>query len=366
MTQFAILRVGKLKGFGGVRAAGGHNLRTRDTPNADPNGPPPRVLHGGPDLGDAVADRLRDAGVKKPRRDAVLCSELVLTGSPERMASMTPRELDAWAADNVAWLREQHGANLVQVVLHLDEKTPHLHACVVPVNTNGGLSAKRYWGEAAGLSALQTAYGERMRPHGLERGIEGSRARHATLKAFYGALEAAHKPEPPPPMPDRPRLEKQAFMGLLPAAKVADAERAMRKAWTRWGKPLLVAEEKARLAAAGLASENETLKRERAATAAALTTARTVAKVWRLLAKHVPDDFAALVEKAKAREQKQQMEARHRARVAMDEAIDRKRAAEATAAPPVRRGPMPNPNARGAFPSPAVAPRGPRGPGRGR
>ncbi|MDZ5767265.1 MobV family relaxase, partial [Stenotrophomonas maltophilia] len=174
MSQFAILRVGKLKGWGSVRSAGGHNLRTRTTPNADPDGPPPRVLHGGSDLGDAVADRLREAGVKKPRRDAVLCSEMVLTGSPERMASMSGAELEAWAADNVAWLREEHGANLVQVVLHLDERTPHLHAAVVPVNRDGGLSAKRYWGEAAGLSALQTAYGNRMAPHGLQRGVMGS------------------------------------------------------------------------------------------------------------------------------------------------------------------------------------------------
>uniref|UniRef100_UPI0035A266BA plasmid recombination protein n=1 Tax=Enterobacter hormaechei TaxID=158836 RepID=UPI0035A266BA len=64
----------------------------------------------------------------------------------------------------MAWLREEHGANLVQVVLHLDERTPHLHPAVDPVNRDGGLSAKRYTGEAAGLSALQTANGNRTPP----------------------------------------------------------------------------------------------------------------------------------------------------------------------------------------------------------
>ncbi|MBH1701371.1 plasmid recombination protein, partial [Stenotrophomonas maltophilia] len=38
----------------------------------------------------------------------------------------------------------------VQVVLHLDERTPHLHAAVVPVHRDGGRSAQRVWGGAAG------------------------------------------------------------------------------------------------------------------------------------------------------------------------------------------------------------------------
>ena len=332
MGQFAILRVGKLKGWGSVRAAGGHNLRTRPVPNADPNGPPVRVLHGVENLADAVADRLTAAGVKKPRKDAVLCSELVLSGSPERMATMSRAELEAWAADNVAWLKERHGPNLVQAVLHLDERTPHIHAAVVPVNANGGLSAKRYWGEALGLSALQTAYGERMAPHGLERGVMGSKARHATLRAFYGALAAALDPTPPGPMPARPRAEDGAVLGFLRAGEVADSERGWRRQLTRWGKTLLKSESEARLAAAGLASENAAMKRERAQTAHALTRARTIAKTWKLLTTFVPDDIASLVVKAKRREQKQRMEERDRARALMDEAIDRKRAAEA--APP--------------------------------
>lgn len=334
MSQFAILRVGKLKGWGSVRSAGGHNLRTRTTPNADPDGPPPRVLHGGSDLGDAVADRLREAGVKKPRRDAVLCSEMVLTGSPERMASMSGAELEAWARDNVAWLREEHGANLVQVVLHLDERTPHLHAAVVPVNRDGGLSAKRYWGEAAGLSALQTAYGDRMAPHGLQRGVMGSKAQHATLRAFYGALEAAHSPTPPGPMPSRPRAEDGARLGLVRAGAVADAERGWRRQLVRWGKALLASEEKARLAAAGLASENRAMRRERAATALALTRARTIAKTWRLLSRVVPDDLAALVLRAQRQDRAARLEERRRKTAEHEAAYDREQALRAAAQRP--------------------------------
>lgn len=300
MSQFAILRVGKLKGWGSVRAAGSHNLRRRPVPNADPDAPPPRVLHGGADLGDAVADRLRAAGVKPPRRDAVLCSEMVLTGSPERMASMSPRELDAWAADNLAWLRAEHGENLIQVVLHLDERTPHIHAAVVPVNANGGLSAKRYWGEAAGLSALQTAYAARMAPHGLERGVMRSKARHATLRAFYGALAAAGHPTPPPPMPERPRAEEGATLGLVRAGAVADAERGWRASVAAWASGLLKSEAAARLAAAGLKSENEAMRGERAQIAPDLEKAKHIVRGWRLLMRYLPDEQNALLSRARS------------------------------------------------------------------
>lgn len=365
MSQFAILRLAKLKGMGHVRSAGAHNLRTRETPNADPNGPPPAVLHGPADLGDAVAERLRAAGVKKPRKDAVLCSEMVLTGSPERMNAMNRAELNAWAADNVAWLREKHGANLAQVVLHLDEQTPHLHAAIVPINRDGKLAAKRYWGEAAGLTALQTEYAERMAPHGLVRGIEGSKARHATLRAFYGAVEAAQTPTPPGPMPDRPRAEDGALLGLVKAAAVADAERGWRRQLVRWGKSLLMSEERARLAAAGLASENRAMKREREEAAHLLTKARTVMKTWRLLAKHVPDEFKALVNEAKRREQEQKQKQRLEEQAKRQAAWD---AARRAPEPPVFvRGPRPNPNALDQpLPPPPGPRRGPTGPGRGR
>lgn len=345
MSQFAILRLAKLKGMGHVRSAGAHNLRTRETPNADPHGPAPVVLHGPADLGDAVAERLREAGVKKPRKDAVLCSEMVLTGSPERMHAMNRAELKAWAADNVAWLREKHGANLVQVVLHLDEQTPHIHAAIVPINPNGGLSAKRYWGEAAGLTALQTEYGERMAPHGLVRGIEGSKARHATLRAFYGAVEAAQTPTPPGPMPDRPRAEDGALLGLVKATAVAEAERGWRRQLVRWGKSLLMSEERARLAAAGLASENRAMKREREEAAHLLTKARTVMKTWRLLAKHVPDEFKALVSDAKRREQEQKQKHRLEEQAKRQAAWDAAR--RAPEPPLVVPGPRPNPYAAG-------------------
>lgn len=45
-------------------------------------------------------------------------------------------KLDEWCDDNIEWLQESFGKdNFVSVVLHMDEKTPHIHATVVPIVT---------------------------------------------------------------------------------------------------------------------------------------------------------------------------------------------------------------------------------------
>uniref|UniRef100_UPI0021BE4B53 plasmid recombination protein n=1 Tax=Burkholderia multivorans TaxID=87883 RepID=UPI0021BE4B53 len=96
--SFAIARVGKLNSWGKVGAAGGHNLRTRPTPNANADRTPDNVvLHGPDDLAAAVRDRLDAAGVTPGRKDAVLAAEFVLTASPEFFEGKTPEQVRAWA-----------------------------------------------------------------------------------------------------------------------------------------------------------------------------------------------------------------------------------------------------------------------------
>lgn len=95
--------------------------------------------------------------------------------------------------------------NLVSAVLHLDEKTPHIHATVVPIVTTSRRKKKseenvkkhyRKKAEGARLCAddimtqaklknYQTSYANAMQPFGLERGIDGSEARHISTREYY-------------------------------------------------------------------------------------------------------------------------------------------------------------------------------------
>ena len=49
-------------------------------------------------------------------------------------ADFNAGQLDAWCKDSCGWLQKTFGKeNVVSAVLHLDEKTPHIHATVVPI-----------------------------------------------------------------------------------------------------------------------------------------------------------------------------------------------------------------------------------------
>lgn len=88
----------------------------------------------------------------------------------------------------------------------MDEATPHIHATVVPIVTGERRKAndkkpgkKRYRKKSTAqprlcaddvmsrpkLKEYQTAYAERMAGYGLQRGVEGSEAKHITGSQFY-------------------------------------------------------------------------------------------------------------------------------------------------------------------------------------
>ena len=92
--------------------------------------------------------------------------------------------------------------NLVSCVLHMDERTPHLHATVVPIVTGERVRRKRE-GEKkyetksgprlsaddvmrrTKLHEYQNSYAAAMKPFGLQRGIVGSTAKHQANSDYY-------------------------------------------------------------------------------------------------------------------------------------------------------------------------------------
>jgi len=186
---FAILRAEKLKTPGNIAGSLAHTFRTRDTPNADASRTPGNeVLAGGssPDeVKQAIAARLPE----KRRSDAVLAIEYFIGASPEAFSG--GQDGSAYFRDALDWLKARHGAeNVVSAVIHRDETSPHMTAMVIPLDEAGKLNAKKFLGGRATLSAMQTEFAEKVgRRHGLERGLEGSRATHKTIREFYGELQ---------------------------------------------------------------------------------------------------------------------------------------------------------------------------------
>ncbi|KAA6322867.1 Plasmid recombination enzyme [termite gut metagenome] len=163
---------------------------------------------------EAIQHRIENAGItRKIGKNQVRAIGVMLSGSPDDMKRIEDAgRLNDWCADNVDWLQKTFGAdNVVSAVLHRDETTPHIHATVVPIVTGERRKAKeekftegkkKYRKKnpnAARLCAddvmardklkgYQDSYARRMQAYGLQRGIEGSEAKHINTQQYYREL----------------------------------------------------------------------------------------------------------------------------------------------------------------------------------
>lgn len=142
-------------------------------------------------LGEAIDLRIKTAYTSKKaiRKDAVKGMSMVLTGSHEEMKKIAGdgKTRNAWLNANIRFIKEEFGEdNVVRFTLHMDEKTPHIHAVVVPLTKDGRLSAKELMGDKTAMSERQTRYADQMQSFGLERGIVGSKAIHNSEGWYLG------------------------------------------------------------------------------------------------------------------------------------------------------------------------------------
>jgi len=200
---YCILRAEKLTSFGSITGSAMHTFREIPTPNADPS-----RTHlnwtGGANSSAAVRDAIKARLPEKPRKNAVLCIEYLITASPEWCKATRWKTQRQYFNAAIAWLRERHGReNVVCLNLQLDETSPHLVAYVVPLTKDGRLAAKDFLGGRKVLSEMQSDFAERVgKPVGLRRGVEGSKAIHTTAKQYAAALQknpTLAAPAPPAP-----------------------------------------------------------------------------------------------------------------------------------------------------------------------
>lgn len=187
--MYAIMRCKKLSTFGNVGAALKHCYRERETTNADPL-LTPQNEHYAAKTTDEAMGKLRDLLPEKRRKDAVLAVEYVMTASPDWWKQASQEQQAEFFTRSKKWLSDKYGADrIITASVHRDEKSPHLSAFVVPLTQDRRLSAKEFIGDRKKMSLDQTAFAAAVADLGLERGVEGSKAHHTRLKAFYEALE---------------------------------------------------------------------------------------------------------------------------------------------------------------------------------
>jgi hypothetical protein len=190
--------------LGSVGGSEKHTARLQDTPNADPYKENIRLIgdNDDPELEKIVLAKIADNTKHKPRKDAVLCSEIFLSASPEYFRPHDPSHAGEWddslmwnfANASKKWLQDNFGDKCVRAELHLDESTPHIHAYIVPLNDKTKqLSHKAMFGgdgrqASIKLSKFQDSYAKALAPLGIERGVKGSQATHTKVKEYYEAV----------------------------------------------------------------------------------------------------------------------------------------------------------------------------------
>jgi len=216
---YAVLHLDKAKGADSGMSA--HIERTIHPKNADPtrthlNRELIQFPDGVTNRTQAIQHRLDTAGLRrKIANNQVRAIRILLTGTHEDMMQIEKNgKLEDWCQDNIEWLRKTYGIdNVVSVVLHMDESTPHLHATVVPIvqterqHKKKEQEVKRTYRKKspaprlcaddvmsrANLKRYQNTYAEVMQKYGLQRGIEGSEAQHISTHEYYRSLMAQGK-----------------------------------------------------------------------------------------------------------------------------------------------------------------------------
>ena len=154
---------------------------------------------------EAIQYRIDHAGLtRKVAGNQCKAIRIILTGTHEQMMKIQEEgRLERWMEANLRWLYVTFGKeNVVSCVLHMDEKTPHLHATIVPIVTAERQRRERE-GERkyitksgprlsaddvlkrAKLREYQNTYAAAMSEFGLKRGIVGSTARHIATSTHY-------------------------------------------------------------------------------------------------------------------------------------------------------------------------------------
>ena len=180
-SQYAIMRFAKYKGpeISNIEA---HNERTKEKYASNPDIDCSRSKYNFHLIEPAgryraeAESQIQAAGCRT-RTDSVRVVEAMFTATPEFFKGKKLPEVRRYFEESLRFF-EQHQSRktIISAVVHMDEKTPHMHLSFVPLTTDGRLSAKEIVGNKKKLTWWQDKFWEHMvqKYPDLERGESAS------------------------------------------------------------------------------------------------------------------------------------------------------------------------------------------------
>lgn len=196
-SQYAILRFAKYKGpeISNIEA---HNERTKEKYASNPDvdlTKSSQNIHLIKPTGKyrAEAERQISAAECKTRKDSVRLVEALVTASPEFFKIRKSSEVKEYFEYALKFIEKyQSPETIISAVVHMDEKTPHMHLSFVPLTQDNRLSAKEIIGNKKKLTWWQDEFWKYMvkKYQDLERGDSASQTgrEHIPPRLFKQAV----------------------------------------------------------------------------------------------------------------------------------------------------------------------------------
>ena len=187
-AQYAILRFAKYKGpeIGHIEA---HNERAKEKYASNPDVDTARSHLNfhlvTPERKYRVESekQIAEAGCRT-RSDSVRVVEALVTASPEFFKGKKKSEVKDYFTEALDFIQKyQSKDTIISAVVHMDEKTPHMHLCFVPLTEDKRLSAKEIVGNKKKLTWWQDEFWKHMvkKYPDLERGESASETGRAHI-----------------------------------------------------------------------------------------------------------------------------------------------------------------------------------------
>ena len=181
--SYAICRIQKCGSSHDIAGEQIHDRRERNHSNSNPDIDFNRTKNnycicdntGGRSFNEYIDRQIaqRYTGKKSIRKDAVRMVTLLFTSDSEFFANKTLDEQRQFFQNCYEWAAKRWGAeNIISSYVHMDEDTPHMHLNLVPLTSDGRLSAKACIGNGSkAFQSLQDDFYKSVGvPYGLERG----------------------------------------------------------------------------------------------------------------------------------------------------------------------------------------------------
>ena len=180
-SQYAIMRFAKYKGpeISNIEA---HNERTKEMYASNPDIDLSRSKHNFHLIEPAgkyraeAESQIQAVGCRT-RTDSVRVVEAMFTATPEFFKGKKLPEIRQYFEEALRFFEQyQSRETIISAVVHMDEKTPHMHLSFVPLTADGRLSAKDIVGNKKKLTWWQDQFWEHMvqKYPDLERGESAS------------------------------------------------------------------------------------------------------------------------------------------------------------------------------------------------